>query len=131
MTKGAGEGLGHLPVSGSGIDENVSLRQAIDEFLEETFGVPLLIGVVEKDLERPLICFALRVEDLYRFCLRHAFFLWNSYTNLSFCETAIFNFSAWHGAAEIGGVLVILGSEVQGSIDPPSAIIDLDGRERC
>jgi hypothetical protein len=67
MTKGVGKGLGHLPVSGSGIDENVSLRQAIDEFLEEPFGVPLLISVVEKDLERPLVGLALRVENLYRF----------------------------------------------------------------
>ena len=67
MTKGAGKGLGHLSVSSAGVDENVSVRQAIDEFLEEPLGVPLLIGVVEKDLERPLICFALRVENLYRF----------------------------------------------------------------
>ena len=62
--KRAGEGLGHLPVSGASVDENVSLRQAIDEFLQETFGVPLLIRVVEKDLERPLVGLALRVEHL-------------------------------------------------------------------
>ena len=67
MTKGAGEGLGHLSVSGAGVDKNVSVRQAVDEFLQEPFGVPLLIGVVEKDLERPLVGFALRVENLYRF----------------------------------------------------------------
>jgi hypothetical protein len=66
MTKGAGEGLGHLSVSGAGIDKNFSVRQAIDEFLEKTFGVPLLIRVIEKGLERPLVSLALRVENLYR-----------------------------------------------------------------
>ncbi len=52
--KRTGEGLGHLPVSGAGVDENASVRQAVDEFLQETFCVSLLIRVVEKGLERPL-----------------------------------------------------------------------------
>src|SRR5437868_11085205 len=67
MTKGAGEGFGHLSVPGPGVDENVSAMEAIDEFLQETFGVPLLIRVVEKDLERALVGLALGVEDLYQF----------------------------------------------------------------
>ena len=75
VTKGAGEGFGHLSVSGPGVDENVSVRQAIDEFLQETFGVPLLIRVVEKDLERPLVGLALGVENLNRFWLQYAFLL--------------------------------------------------------
>ena len=75
MTKGAGEGFGHLSVSGASVDENISVRQAIDEFLQETFGVPLLIGVVEKDLERPLVGLALGVENLYRFWFQYAFLL--------------------------------------------------------
>jgi hypothetical protein len=44
-----------------------------------------------------------------------------------FVRQQFFNFSASQGAAEIGGVFVILGSGVLGSIDPPFAIIDLDG----
>ena len=47
--KRAGESPGHFPVSG--VDENVSVSQAINEFLQESFGVPLLIRVIEKDLE--------------------------------------------------------------------------------
>ena len=84
MTKGAGEGLGHLSVPGPGVDENVSVRQAIDEFLQETFGVPLLIRVVEKDLEGPLVGRALGVENLNRFWLQYAFLLLlNSYLALT------------------------------------------------
>ena len=75
MTKGAGEGLGQFSVSGPGVDENISVRQAIDEFVQETFGVPLLIRVVEENLERPPVGLALGVENLNRFWLQYAFLL--------------------------------------------------------
>src|SRR5437868_140093 len=84
MTKGAGEGLGQFSVSGPGVDENISVRQAIDEFVQETFGVPLLIRVVEENLERPPVGLALGVENLNRFWLQYAFLLLlNSYLALT------------------------------------------------
>jgi len=60
--KRACESLGHFSVSSAGIDKNVPVKQTIDEFLEETFGIPFLIGVIKKGLERPLVSLALRVE---------------------------------------------------------------------
>src|SRR5438477_6128666 len=73
--KRAGKRLGHLPVSGAGVDINLSVRQAVNEFLEEALGVSFLIGVIEKDLERPLVGLALRVENLYRFWFHNVFLL--------------------------------------------------------
>src|SRR5205823_15120697 len=73
--KRAGKRLGHLPISGAGVDINLSVRQAVDQFLEETFGVSFLIRVVEKDLERSFVGLALRVENLYRFWFHNVFLL--------------------------------------------------------
>ena len=33
MTKGAREGLSHLPVSRAGVDKNAAVRETVDEFL--------------------------------------------------------------------------------------------------
>src|SRR6476620_5064297 len=69
--EGPGEGASDSPVSGASVDEDLTRGQVVNQPLQQPLRVPLLVGVVEKNLKGALVILALRVKYPNRFRLCH------------------------------------------------------------
>src|SRR5580765_4956261 len=72
--EGSGEGAGDFPVTGAGVDEDLSFGQVVHQPLQQPLRVPFLVGVVEKNLKSAFVILALRVKHPNGFRLCHGRF---------------------------------------------------------
>ena len=70
--KGLSKGPSHLAVACTGVNQDLARRETVHEVLEPPLGVPLLVRVIEEDLKRLLLGFALGVEDANALLVGHA-----------------------------------------------------------